>query len=271
MATAATDLTVRDVAVEAMKLKSNARKDPHESELQPLGESLKAWQYHPVILDPEMFIIDGWRRWLAAKLVGLKTLKAIITDRSLTESELRIAQLSMSVHRAGLTGGELYETCLELLQYNPNWLAKDLAERLKIDPSMMTRILSPSKCLLPVRQALKLGKIGLSDAYCISKEPEERQLPMLEMKLAGASRDELERHRRGGKRNGRGRTPQAKCLLPDGRSVVISGRDISMPGIVSALSDALKLARKGCDEGCEVRTWEAITRDRAKGTKLSTT
>jgi hypothetical protein len=271
MAAAATDLIVRDLAVEAMKLKSNARKDPLESELQPLGESLKVCQYVPVILDPEMYLVDGWRRWLAAKLVGLKTLKAIVTDRPLTDSELRIAQLTMSVHRAGLSGGELYDTCYELLQYNPNWLAKDLAERLKMDPSMMTRVLSPSKCILPVRQALKAGKIGLSDCYTISKVPEERQLPMLEMKLAGASRDELEQHRRGGKRNGKGRTPQAKCLLPGGRSIVIAGRDISMPNIVSWLSDALKAARKGCDEGYDVRTWEAMTRDRAKGTKLSTT
>lgn len=271
MASAATELIVRDIAVELMKLKSNARKDPHESELRPLGESLRAWQYHPVILDPEMWIIDGWRRWLAAKLVGLKTLKAITTDRPLTDSELRVAQLTMSVHRAGLSGGELYETSYELLQLNPNWLAKDLAERLKMDPSMMTRILSPSKCILPVRQALKAGKIGLSDCYAISKEAEERQLPMLELKLSGASRDELERYRRGGKRGGRGRTPQAKCLLPGGASVVIVSRDISMPTIVSALSEALKAARRGCDDGYDVRTWEAMTRDRAKGTKSSTT
>jgi ParB family chromosome partitioning protein len=269
MAKAATDLIVRDVPVGEMKLKTNARKDPLESELQALGESLKVCQYVPVILDPEMYLIDGWRRWLAAKLVGLATLKAIVADRPLTESELRIAQLTMSVHRAGLSGGELYDTCYELLQLNPTWLAKDLALRLQMDPSMMTRVLSPGKCILPVRQALKDGKIGLSDCYAISKEAEECQLPLLEMKLSGASRDALERHRRGKQRSSKGRTPQAKCLLPGGASVVVASRDISMPTIVSALSDALKAARKGCDEGYDVRTWEAMTRDRAKGATLS--
>jgi hypothetical protein len=259
---------IGDILVEKMKPGSNARKDPRESELLALGESLKVFQYHPVILDSEYMILDGWRRWLAARLVELKTLKAIITDRPLSSSELEIAQLTMSVHRASLTGGELYGSCFKLLQLNPGWLAKDLAGHLKLDPSMMTRILSPSKCILPVREALQAGKIGLSDCYAISKEPEERQRGMLEMKLRGASRDDLELHRRKrhGRRNGViGRTPQARCPLPGGVAVVISAKVMSMQAIVGSLAEALKAAKKGCDDGYDVKTWEAMMRDRSKG------
>ncbi|HEY2414841.1 MAG TPA: ParB N-terminal domain-containing protein, partial [Pirellulaceae bacterium] len=63
-----------DVPVDKMKPGSNVRKDARESELPALGESLLVRQYHPVILDLEFVIVDGWRRWLAAQRVGLKTL-----------------------------------------------------------------------------------------------------------------------------------------------------------------------------------------------------
>jgi len=128
-----------DVPVKKMKPGSNLRKDPDEAALQPLGESLLVRQLQPVILDPEFFIIDGWRRWLAAQRVALETLKAIITDRPLTKKELQIAQLMMSVHQCAVTGGELYTGCFALLQEFPNLLSKDLAQHVKLSPSMMTR------------------------------------------------------------------------------------------------------------------------------------
>jgi len=256
-----------DVPVEKMKPGSNVRKDPREAELPSLGESLLVRQYIPVILDLEYVIVDGWRRWLAAQRVGLKTLKAIITSEPVTPSQLRIAQLMMSSHRADLTGGELYEACYELLQLNLNWTAKDLAERLKFTPSMMTRILSPSKCIEKVRKALKEGAIGLSDCYTISKEPEDKQAALLEMKRGGASRDDLERHRRKRKvrrGGGTGRIPQAKCDLPGGACVVVTAKAMSMHTIVQSLGDAHKAAKKALERGHDVKTWEATMRDEAQ-------
>ncbi|MBS0263101.1 MAG: ParB N-terminal domain-containing protein [Planctomycetes bacterium] len=267
MPAAQTDLKLEDVAVADMKPGLNVRKDPHEPELRPLGESLLVRQFHPVILDLELVIVDGWRRWLAAQLVGIKTLKAVITSQPVSPSQLRIAQLMMSTHRADLTGGELYTACYELLQLNPNWLAKDLGEQLKISPSMMTRVMSPGKCIEAVRKALMENRIGLSHCYEISKVPEDKQLELLELKLGGASRDELGTHRRksNGRKGGGGINPkQAKCLLPGGSFVTVSTKALSMAAIVQALADAHKAAKKGCDEGFDVKTWESMCRDRAR-------
>jgi ParB/RepB/Spo0J family partition protein len=260
--------TIEDVPVEKMKPGKNVRKDPNETEILPLGESLLVRQLHPVILNPEYFIIDGWRRWLAAQKVAIKTLWAIITDRQLTRTELQIAQLMMSVHRCDLTGGELYTASYELLQLHSGWMAKDLAHQLKMSPSMITRVLSPSKCIEPVRKALMENRIGLSHCYEISKVPEDQQAALLEMKLNGASRGELASHRR--KRSGRGTRSrdsvlQAKCLLPGGAFVAVGAKAMSMQLVVSCLTEALKAAKKGADEGYDVKTWESMMRDRAKG------
>ena len=267
-----TDLKLEDVAVADMKPGPNVRKDPHEPELRPLGESLLVRQYHPVILDLEFIIVDGWRRWLAAQLVGMKTLKAIITSQPVSPSQLRIAQLMMSTHRADLTGGELYTACYELLQLNPNWLAKDLGDQLKISPSMMTRVLSPGKCIEAVRKALMENRIGLSHCYEISKVPEGKQVELLELKLGGASREELGTHRRKGKgrRSGGGGINQkkAKCVLPGGSFVMVSAKALSMSAIVQALAAAHEAAKKGFEEGYDVKTWESMMRDRARGGRI---
>ena len=62
---------------------------------------------------------------------------------------------------------------------NPSWQLKDLAEALHLDPSTVTRLLSPSKCIPAVQDALKQGKIGISDCYPISKLPESEQAGLL--------------------------------------------------------------------------------------------
>ena len=256
-----------DVAVNQMKPGSNVRQDPHESELLALGESLKVWQHHPLILDPQYIIIDGWRRWLAARLVRVEMLKAIITDRPLSESELNVAQIEMSLHRAGLSGWELYCGCFELLQLNPGWLAKDLAQRLKLDPSYITRVLAPSKAIEPVRAALKAGKIGLAAVYSIAKEPEERQAAMLELKLNGASRDDIERVRRNGKKKRNGSKNQRVLLaLPSGETTTVGGVT-SVGELIQVLTEVLREAKRGLDQNFDLKTLETVMRAKAKGKK----
>lgn len=264
-----------EISVEKMKLGSNVRKDPRESDLLALGESLKLFQYQPVILTPDFVLLDGWRRWLASKLVKKPTLQAVISHRLLSASEMDLAQLTISVHRAGLTGGELYWACYELLQRNPNWLAKDLAGHLKLDPSMMTRILSPSKCIAAVREALKANKIGLSDCYAISKAPDEKQPEMLELALQGASRAELERHRRPTKRRWNGSSAkQARITvpLPSGITVVFCGDKVSIDDVIQAAGEVQREAKRGRDQHqFNAATFETVMRQKSRGESLPET
>lgn len=244
-----------------------ARKHYTESEDRHLGESMKALgQLQPVGAKPDGTLLWGHRRLRAALLVGLKELQVIITDRPLTDTEIRLIQLTENMQRADLTGHEKWLACAELMCMNPKWQLKDLAEQLHLDPSMLTRLLSPSKCIEAAQHALRDGKVGISDCYAISKLPEGEQAGLLAMKLSGASRDAIEQ---AGRKSRSGTAPSAKlsrvkCALSSGVVIVASGEALSLDDLIDALGEAQKEARKAREQGLDAKTFQAVLRDRAK-------
>lgn len=260
---------VIEMPVANLKPGLNVRKDAREETLAALGDSLAVKQHHPILVDPDGVIIDGWRRFLGAKLRGLVSLKAIITEKrvsEMSETELRLAQISIAHHTENLSGSELYESCYSLLQLNLDWTAKMLAEQLNIDPSMMTRILSASKCIPEVREAFRERKIGTSTVYAISKYSEDKQAEVLCMKLAGASRDQLERQRRkSGKRNRNrsiSKTPRTSLTLLSGATVSVNNV-ATVDALIQTLTELIREAKRGQDQQFDLKTLETVLRRKA--------
>jgi len=242
----------------------NIRKQFDPDDLVRLGESLKRRQWHPVVAKSDGTVVDGERRVRAALAAGLETLDVIIIDAPMTKTELRLAQAATAMHRADLSGWEKYELCYELVQLNPDWQAKELAEHLAIDPSMVTRILSASKTVPEVREALKAGRLGTTDVYAISKEKSDAgQLELLAAKLNGASRDSIEQQAKR-TRIGSARAVtlrRIKCPLVSGHVVMVTGADISLDDGIEALGEALKAMRKARDGGLNAATAQAVWKD----------
>lgn len=263
----AVDNKVIDVTVSDMRPGTNVRENPKEDELVGLGESLKVEQIHPVVLFPDHEIFDGWRRWLAAQRVGLPTLKAIVVERPKTQTELLVMQGALSIHRADLTGWEQYQLCYRLVQMNTDWMSKDVAKALHITPSMVTRYLSPSKCIRPVRDALQAGQIGISDCHQLAQVPESEQAELLKLKLAGKSRDELAQIRRdnhpGKKVSDQPRASRLKCQLASGISVTLSGRELTLAEAGDALTEAQRSIKAALAQGLNAKTWQAVMHDKA--------
>lgn len=88
------------------KIAPQARRHFDEAELRQLGESLKVKQLQPVLARPDGTLIAGERRFRTASLASLANLDVVITDESLTESQLRIFQLTENLHRADLRDSE---------------------------------------------------------------------------------------------------------------------------------------------------------------------
>src|SRR5271157_5821384 len=90
----------------------NPRKSSSIEELRELRDSLVKKQLVPLLAKADGTIIDGWRRWCAAKLDGKpERLDVIITDEPLTPAQIREIQLVSALHRANLTPYEQYLGC----------------------------------------------------------------------------------------------------------------------------------------------------------------
>ncbi len=210
-------------------------------------------------------MIFGHGRWLAAQAAGIKTLEVKLFPASLSDTQFKLIRAAENLHRKELTGYQKSLLCAELMSGNPQWQMKDLAEQLHLDPSMVTRLLSPSKCIPAWQEALKAGKVGISDCYAASKLPPDEQAGLLALKLSGASRDAIEQAGRK-TRNSKAATiklARVKIAMPQGASVVVSGNDLSMSDLVELLSETLKEARKAAEQ-YDVKTFQSMMKDKAK-------
>ena len=249
-------------------LAPQVRKNYDDDDLRRLGESMKSLgQLQPVGAKPDGTVLWGHRRLLAARLVGLAALQVIITDRPMSDSEIRLIQLTENMHRADLSGYEKWLACSELMCLNPTWQMKDLAQHLSIDSSMGTRILSPSRCSPAWQEALKEGKAGISDCYAASKlESPEEQAALLALKLSGASRDTIEQAGRK-KRNGTTATVKVarlRCALPSGVAVQFTGEGITLELAIDAMKDLTAELKRAIDQGLDSRTVVRVLADKAK-------
>ena len=224
------------------------RKEFPEYDLRRLGESLLVRQIEPLQAYSDGLLIDGERRYRAAKLVGLKSLDVIITDKKLNDTELLVVRLTSFFHKADLSGYEKYLACSELLCGNPNWQLKDLAEALKVEPSTVTKYLSPLKTTSAWQEALRDGKVGISDCYQASLLPEREQDALLQRKLCGASRDEIvsicRQKRKGGKPATK--VSRVNVVLASGVQIIVTGREaLGLDGYIDHLAEALKGSQTG--------------------------
>jgi ParB family transcriptional regulator, chromosome partitioning protein len=245
------------------------RKHFDDVELRLLGESLKVRQLQPVLARPDGTLLDGERRWRAATFAGLEFLDAILCEQALAASEIRIIQLTTDVHKASLRPPERARAAEELLALNPSWRSVDLAAHLKLDPGMVTKLLSRSKCIPAVQEAFDAGRLGISDVYAMSRVSEQEQHAMLAMKLNGASRDDLEAQVKKTRRPAVQETAKVSraTFVLQGGSVSVAVADggiLDMESLISQLTDLIRLAKASRDKGIGIKNFAAVLRDQAK-------
>jgi ParB family chromosome partitioning protein len=243
---------------------TNPRKDFLEAELQPLGLSLGKGQLVPLIARKSGMIVDGERRWRAAKLVGLQTLDAILIEDTVSAAEVKRIQLVTALQRADLKPYEVFCGFQEWLKSHPGATAKDLAQAIDRSEAAVSMTLSLSRCIKSVQEAAALGKLGLKDWYGISQASEEQMAAMLIAKLNGASAEGLKRMRR--KPGNAVRLARVKCAMPSGVIVTLTGEGdgLTLGDVIETLTDLLKEAKKANDQGLDSKTFSAVLRDKAK-------
>lgn len=249
------------------KTRQQVREQFEDAKLLELGESMKAiGQLQPVLAKPNGELIAGERRLRAATLVGLPELQVIITEEPLTETQIKVIQLTENLHRDDLKDAEKWRAFEKLLALNPGWSNKELAAHLKVGESTVTKYLSPARCIPEVQQALEGARIGITAAYEISRVPADQQAELLRLTLSGTSRDGLAEHVRKQKRDAEPqvRVKRISCPLSSGVGIVVTGEELSLDDLIEALGEAQKEAKKAREQNLDVRTWQSVMRDKAK-------
>jgi len=255
------------VKIADLKRRPMRQQSGTDEELKGLAQSWLERRVHDIIVCPSRKVVDGHRRLAGLELLGQVEVEVFVTDQELDDKAVLEVGLTTAIHRADLSGFDKFQACVRLLELNPGWQNQDLARCVKLDPSTVTRLLSPSKCVAEVIQALRENKIAISDAYEISKqEDREGQLKLLALKNAGASREVLAvqgRKQRAADKPAV-RTGKIKIVLTSGPTVTISGNDLSLDDAIEAVNEAHKEMRKGRDQGLDAKTLVAVCRDKAR-------
>jgi ParB family chromosome partitioning protein len=255
------------VLLAALKFQSIRSDLGTEAELIALAKSWLKRSIHPIIVRPDYTVADGHRRLKGLELLGVKDVEVFITDEELTDDQLVEVALLSAVHRKGLSDYERVQAMKRIAASHPDWSKKRLAEEVVMDPSMVGKMLPTGELIPAVEDAFKAGRIGIGDRYNISLLPPAEQEIPLELKLSGASRDEVARESRR-RRNGKGaaqvRASKIRCPLPSGIVITASGADLSLDDFIEALATALKEAKKALEQGLDSKTFAAVVRDKAK-------
>lgn len=235
------------------------------SVLHRAADMKKRGLLHPPVVTKEKKLVAGMGRILSAKLLGWDEIEVKVID-GLSESDIRATTLCENLQRTDLSGWEKYASLSELMCMHPEWQLRDCAEEVSLDASMITRILSPSKCTDEWQKALKAGKVGISDCYAASKLPLPEQDDLLKMKLNGASRDHLEKVSKikRSKMVDTVRVQRVNCPLPSGICVVVSGACVSLDESIAALTEAVKEMKRAKELGYTAKTFAAAMKDKVK-------
>jgi ParB family transcriptional regulator, chromosome partitioning protein len=241
--------------------------------IKALRKSLGQQQLHPVwAIALSMELLAGRRRVIAA-LDGDLELDANLVESDTTPADRKGIEAIENFQRSEVSDGYKWRHLQELVDVSPGVPLKVIAERLSIDPSNLTRLLSPSKCIPAVQEAFLAGRMTFSDTYAISKaESEQEQHEMLAAKLNGASRDDLERsvrRRRPAPWPADGAKPVKRVSIPlsSGITSVLSGSSLTLEAAIETYAELHRRAQKAKKEKWDISTWQKVMADEAKKSK----
>jgi hypothetical protein len=263
--------TVEKRRARDLKVRANVRKTfPPEAELRALARSFMRRAIHPLIISVGNVIYDGECRHRGLMLENPDfEADVIVVDRELTPAEVCEIQMISAMHSTSLSSYDQALACKEWMTQNPGATAKQLAEKIDRDASMVGILLSLWRCTPAVIEAAAQNKIGPKAWKQISFLPEEEQSGLLELHLAGmpaAQIAEISRKKRNGSAVVAQGVTRLKSAIPGRKATlqIVFEQDTTLEGMIEAVQEWVKIAKKESDRGSSAKTLERVCRDLAK-------
>lgn len=123
--------------------------------------------------NPKYGLIDGLQRFTASLDAGKETIPARIVK--MDDAAMLEAQIMTNVQRVVTRPAELSKHLLRMLARDPMLTKPLLAERLCVSMTWLDQRLSLSKLKPELQQHVDSGQMNLTNAYALSKLPQEQQ------------------------------------------------------------------------------------------------
>lgn len=231
--------------------------------LTELGCVYIARPIYPIIVTPDLEILDGNRRHAGVMSVNPDAeVPVCVTAEPWSDAAKLEIQMESAVHTRALSDFEQYVGCSQWLALNPDATAKDLAARIHRDEAVISKLLSLGRCVDAVKEAARAGRVGYTVWYQLSKLPPDEQHAAL---ADGATRDELQRRRRGG--TGRAATVKASSIpvvLTSGIAVTFKAEGLTLAMALDALADLKQELKEAIDFDHDARTFAVLMKKRAR-------
>ena len=174
------------------------REEFDEDALGRLAESLKArGQLQPIRVRWDegrgaYVVIMGERRWRAARMAGLSTLRCIVQETPETPEELLALQLVENALREDLKPIEQARAYRRLMDAH-GWSGGRVARELSVDPSVVSRSLSLLELPATVQDQVDSGTLAVRSAAEIARieDPETQERVARAAVAEGLKRDEV--------------------------------------------------------------------------------
>ncbi|HZL26970.1 MAG TPA: ParB/RepB/Spo0J family partition protein [Acidobacteriaceae bacterium] len=243
----------------------NPRKSNSEAEILALTESLKQHGQQVPLIVFDNQILDGHRRYLAAGIANIEFLDVIELDARPTETELRLLQLSIDVHRTSLTPMERSDALARIMREN-NWSISELALKLNMKQPLVSKLLKFQDGCEELRAALRDGRADQDKAYTICQEPDHDKQRELLKQAGDLSREQLRQKARSKGEPVALKTAVARFALPKGVMVTVQGPKMDLSGAIEAMLQTLRVLKKGQADSWDIVTAARIMKQRAKST-----
>lgn len=264
------------LTLDQLHVRPQVRREFDEESLQGLAMSLESvGQLQPIrgrLEDGKYVIVDGERRFRAAKLAGLKGLNAVVESRVLKEGDILLQSLISNIQREDLKPLEKAEGFSKLMVAT-GWSASELALKSGVSNGAITRSLALLTLPESIRECVACGSINASAAYELSRVEDAGQQQELASKLAaGLTRDGLageikaqsKSPAKGSTKGPSVATGRATAHLGEGRSVTIVGPVLNLQAVIGILEELLLKARKSRPTGIELGTFLALLKDQSR-------
>jgi ParB family chromosome partitioning protein len=242
-----------------------------EESLDGLVASLKEMgQLMPLrvrFVDGRMVIVDGERRWRAAKPAGLAQLAIIVEEKPGTEAGTLQRQLVLNCQREDFSPVEKAGAIRRLMDAT-GWNASQVAERLGLSKATVCRLLQLLDLPESIKDRVDSGEISLTAANSLARVTDGEQQAALASQVASGrlTRDGLAgtlKARRESNREAHRGVSRVVCKLPSATVTVSAEEALDLEAFIATLEELLGKARRARTQGIELSTLSKMIRDQA--------